>query len=121
MRALHLTAQDIAALIPPGDAFILVDDAYLFALQKQFGVEVTTGHHAIPFLERGGQYWGVPQDDTIAIQELERLRRSGARFIVFGWPAFWWPTYYTELHHYLCSEFRCVLQNDRVVIFDLRS
>jgi cyclopropane fatty-acyl-phospholipid synthase-like methyltransferase len=117
MRSLHLMAQDIAALIPPRDAFILVDDAYL---QQQIGVELTTGHRAIPFLERDVQYWAAPQDDTAAIQEFERLRRCGARFIVFGWPAFWWLDYYARLNEHLRSNYHCILENDRLVAFALQ-
>lgn len=110
---LHLTTQDIAALIPSGDTFILVD-------QEQFRSEVAAGRHVIPFLERDGHYWGPPPDDITAVRELERLRCSGAHFIVFGWPAFWWLDYYSELHRYLRSEFCCVLHNNRLVVFDLR-
>jgi SAM-dependent methyltransferase len=110
---LQLATQEIAALIPPGNTFILVD-------QEQFRSAVAVGHHVIPFLERNGHYWGPPPDSITAIRELERLRRFGAHFIVFGWPAFWWLDYYSALHSYLRSEFRCVLHNDRLVAFDLR-
>ena len=76
---------------------------------------------AVPFLERDGQYWGPPPDGDTGIQELERLRKLGADFIVFVWTAFWWLDYYAELHNYLRSRFRCVLENDRMVAFDLRT
>jgi hypothetical protein len=110
---LYLTVQDIAGVIPPGDTFILVD-------QAQFGSMITTGRHAIPFLEHDGRYWGPPQDDSTAISEIERLRHCGAHFIVFGWPAFWWLKYYTTFHRYLQAQFRCMLDNERLVIFDVR-
>ncbi len=113
-RRLYSSTQDIAALIPPGNTFVLVDD-------ELFGSMMTAGHRAIPFFERDGQYWGPPPDDTAAIRELERLRRSGATFIVFAWPAFWWLDYYSGLHQHLQARFRCVLENDRLIIFDLRS
>ncbi len=101
-------------LSPKGSNFILVDE-------DQFGIEVTTkGHHVIPFLGRDGRYWGPPPNDSSAIQKLERLRQSGATFVVFGWPAFWWLDYYSEFNKYLCSKFRCVLQNDRLIVFDMR-
>jgi hypothetical protein len=56
----------------------------------------------------------------MAIQELDRLRQCGASFIVLAWPAFWWFDYYSELHRHLRSEFLCVLENERLVVFDLR-
>ena len=53
-------------------------------------------------------------------QELERLRQSGASFIVFAWPAFWWLDHYRELADYARKNFRCVLRNPDLLIFDLR-
>jgi hypothetical protein len=66
-------------------------------------------------------YWGNPPDDETAIQEVERLRQSGFSFIVFGWPAFWWCDYYFRFYSYLREKYRCVLENDRLVVFGLRS
>ena len=109
----HAT-RDLAALISPGESFILVD-------QDLLREHLALGRHAIPFLERDGQYWGPPEDDSTATQELERLRRTGAKFIVFAWPAFWWLDFYSDFEQYLQSRFSCVLKNDRVVVFDLRA
>jgi hypothetical protein len=114
MEQLRLTRQELVSLIPLGECFILVDEA-------QWDAQVVEGWRVIPFLERNGQYWGSPADDHTAICEFERLRRSGPRFMVFGWPAFWWLDYFTELNRHLRSLFRCVLHNDRLVVFDLRS
>lgn len=113
MDRVNLATQELDTLVPPGEMFILVDE-------EQFGNSVGSGRQAIPFLERDGKYWGPPPDDVTAIRELERLRKSGANFVVFGWPAFWWLDYYAEMHDYLRSEYRCVLKNDRLVVFDLR-
>jgi glycosyltransferase involved in cell wall biosynthesis/SAM-dependent methyltransferase len=107
--------EEIEALIPPGETFILVDD------DQWGGGEVGGSRHPLPFLERDGQYWGAPPDDDTAIRELERLRRSGASFLAFAWPAFWWLDYYAELNQHLHATFRCALDNDRLVVFDLRS
>src|SRR6266508_1437155 len=110
---LHLAEEDIATVIPPGQAFILVDDGVL-------GHDIGVGRRAIPFLERDGRYWGRPSDGDAAIREFERSRGSGqVSFMVFTWPAFWWLDYYPELHRHLASAFRCVLRNDRVLAFDL--
>jgi GT2 family glycosyltransferase len=111
---LDLIAQDLQTIVRPGTVFVLVDD-------NQFRSSLSLDHHAIPFLERDGQYWGPPPDDATAIRELERLRQSGASFMVFAWPAFWWLDYYAALRQHLRSAFRCVLENDRLVVFDLRA
>ena len=62
---------------------------------------------------------GTPPDDPTAIGELERLRRSVASFMVFAWPAFWWLESCTSLREHRRSKFRCVLENERLVAFDL--
>ena len=109
---LEKAKQDLAALIPKGARFILVD-------QDEWGSDILADRSAIPFLEHDGQYYGVPSDDETAIREFERLRRTGAKFVAFGWPAFWWLDYYRGFGRYLYSKFRCVLKNDRLVAFDL--
>lgn len=107
-------ARSIVSFVPMGASFILVDedvwktDPFLF------------GRKRIPFLERDGLYWGRPPDDVVAIQELERLRQAGAELIVFAWSTFWWFDYYAGLHHHLRTGFRCLLENDSLVAFDLR-
>jgi SAM-dependent methyltransferase len=113
IQRLYLMSQEIAALIPPGDAFILID-------QGAFGNLFTPSYRAIPFLERGGQYWKLPPDDTAAIEELERLRRTGATSVVCAWPAFWWLDSYDGFNQYLRSHFRCSVNNERLLAFDLR-
>jgi glycosyltransferase involved in cell wall biosynthesis len=95
------------------ETFILVDESSL-------DPDVFARWKTIPFTEREGVYWGPPPDDDFAIKELERLRRAGASFIVFAWPAFWWLEHYAEFNRYLRSQFVCVLENDRLVVFDLR-
>jgi hypothetical protein len=83
LRQLYQAADDLRATIPPGEKFVLVDE-------EQIRTVLCSGYRAIPFLQRDGQYWGRPADDTTAIEELERLRTDGASFIAFAWPAFWW-------------------------------
>jgi glycosyltransferase involved in cell wall biosynthesis len=111
---LRRAIQEIAALIPPGDVFVLIDEG-------RWGTDETVaGRRRISFAERDGQYLGRPPDDETAIREVERLRQAGARFMAFGWPAFWWLDYYGALHAYLRSHFPCLLENERLVVFDLR-
>lgn len=110
---LQIALQDIATSIPADKTVILVDE-------NQWGFQILSEFRILPFVERSGQYWGPPSDDKTAISELERMRYCGADYIVFGWPAFWWLDYYSELRNYLSCTFHCILHNSRVIIFDLR-
>jgi SAM-dependent methyltransferase len=106
---------EIRELVPVGNAFILVND-------DQWGNEAElAGLRVIPFLEREGRYWGPPDNDQTAIRELERLRQAGASHIVFAWPSFWWLDYYNGLRNHLQSNFPCLLSNERLVVFGLKS
>ncbi len=87
--------------------------------EGQWGYDILGGRRAISMIERNGQFWGSPEDNKAAIQEFHLLQQSGANFIVFGWPAFWWIDYYSEFHRYLHSKFRCVLKNERIIVFNL--
>jgi glycosyltransferase involved in cell wall biosynthesis len=109
---LRRAVEELAAWVPPGEPFILVDNGI-------WGMDVRADRRPIPFLERNGRYWGPPPDDVTAIREFERLRRSGARFLVFAWPAFWWLHYYAGFHDHLRANFPCLLENERVVLFEL--
>jgi hypothetical protein len=109
------SAREIVAHVPRGASFILAGgdswktDPFL------------EGRRRIPFPGRDGEYWGNPADEASAVEELEALRRSGADFMVLAWPAFWWFDYYPGLGRYLRGQFPCVLENDRLVAFDLRA
>ncbi|MFN6531279.1 glycosyltransferase family A protein [Nostoc sp. ChiSLP03a] len=111
---LRIAMQEIASVIPAGKRLILVDE-------NQWSCEILPQYDALPFLEQDGQYWGAPLNDEIAIRELERMRQTGASFIVIAWPAFWWLDYYSGLRNYLSSNFCRVLDNSRLVVFDLWS
>ena len=107
--------QHIDDIIPAGETFILADG-------DGWGTdEFLAGRRRISFMEREGRYWGAPPDDDQAIGELERLRRLDLRFIVFAWPVYWWLEHYTEFRRYLFSNFQPVLQNDCLVVFDLKA
>lgn len=110
-RRLQQTKAELIRLIPSHESFILVDE-------EQIRGELP---HAstIPFMEREGRYWGPPPDDQSAIVELERLRGLGAKFIAFTWPAFWWLDHYSGLREHLRSHFRCIQENECLVVFDL--
>jgi SAM-dependent methyltransferase len=112
-RAL-LAVKEINSLIPTASTVLLVDD-------QQLGDSYFPAHTVVPFPEREGQYWGPPADDQSAVRELERLRQLGASSVVFAFPAFWWLDYYAGFHSYLRENHRCLLENDRLVAFDLQT
>lgn len=112
-RQVRLSAKEIEAIISKEETFILVDE-------NKLGKETFAKWRTIPFLEHEGQYWGLPADDSTAIRELERLRLSGANFIVFAWSSFWWFDHYCQFHYYLRSKFHCTQENDYFIIFNLQ-
>jgi glycosyltransferase involved in cell wall biosynthesis len=110
---LLLAKQDLAALVLPGESYILVNG-------DEWGdPQPVEDRRAVPFLERDGAYWGPPADDVAAIDEVERLRRQGASCIVFWWTCFWWLEHYSQFSRYLQSRFARPLDNDRLIAFDL--
>jgi lipopolysaccharide biosynthesis glycosyltransferase len=113
VKELYLARQELDRLIPPREQFILVDEATWYS-------DVVSPWRVIPFVEKDGEYCGPPSNDQTAIAELERLRNRGPSFMVFAWPAFWWLDYYQDFHAYLRSHFNCILENDLLVVFDLR-
>jgi hypothetical protein len=112
VRRLQKCRDALVRLIPPGMPFILVDD-------DQMRSDLPHAR-ALPFLEKNGKYWGPPADDATAIRELARLRRTGARYIAFTWPAYWWTEHYGEFYRHLCEKFRRVHEDDALLLFDLQ-
>jgi hypothetical protein len=105
--------SELRNVIAAGSTYLLVDE-------MQTNLSEDTERTPLPFLERDGQYWGRPQDDEQAIADLERLRHTrGVSHIVFAWPAHWWLDYYTGFAEYLNNRYGRVIQNERLVVFDL--
>ena len=115
-QLLQLAIRDIKKSIPAGATLILVNDDQWGNEERALG-----GYRIFPFLERDGQYWGPPADDRTALRELARLRQGGATHIVFAWSSFWWLDHYSGFHQHLRSACELVLENERLVIFRLRS
>jgi glycosyltransferase involved in cell wall biosynthesis len=117
IKRVYLASEELKSIIPEEETFILVDENQL----DSQGVRgnFLTGRRNIPFLEKEGEYWGPPPDDETAVIEIERLRQSGAKFIVFAWDAFWWLDYYQGFDKFLRSKYQCALENERLVVFAL--
>jgi glycosyltransferase involved in cell wall biosynthesis len=113
LERLLLAKQDLTALVSPGESYILVNG-------DEWGdPQPVEDRRAIPFLESEGVYWGPPADDAAAIDEVERLRRQGARYVVLWWTCFWWLEHYAQFSRYLQSRFTRSLDNERLIAFDL--
>lgn len=109
------TKSDLDSILPAVGLCVLVNDD-----QWENG-NIVEGRNVLPFLERDGEYWGPPPDDQTAIAELVRLRRQNdAAYIAFAWTAFWWLDHYPAFYAWLCSNAKCVLKNDRLIVFDIR-
>ncbi len=114
MHQLLAATAELASVVPPGESLVLVD-------QDAFGRGFAAGRRAVPFTEREGRYMGPPVDGAQAVAELLRLGAAGARFVVVGWPAFWWLEHYPELRAHLGGHFTCVLDTDRLKVFEALS
>jgi glycosyltransferase involved in cell wall biosynthesis len=111
---LDQAVREIEREIPQGEKIILVDD-------MTWGTGASlSGRTVIPFLEQRGEYAGPPENDVQAQAELERLRGDGAGYLVFSWPSFWWLEHYGNFYQALRLNHPCVLENDRLIIFDLK-
>ena len=104
--------RKIAAHIPAGETLILVD-------QDEWKLDEIQDRTLVPFLEKDGRYWGPPPSDKVALEELARLRKAGAKYIVICWPAFWWVDRYAKFYRYLQSNHSCIFESKSLVIFDL--
>jgi hypothetical protein len=110
-RLRNVTHQ-VQKLVPEGEKFLMVENG-------SWGMDKSVGRVPLPFLEKDGYYFGAPADDETAIAELERMRGEGAKFIVFGWPAFWWLEHYPQFGEYLKARFKDVRRDEDLIAFDL--
>ncbi len=112
---MNRTTRRLADAIPAGEAFIFIDEGV------HWPAESLAGRRVLGFTSSGEECWGPPADDAEAIRILHDLRRSSAaNFIAFAAPALWWLEHYDGFHECLRERFRCVLESEDVVVFDLR-
>src|SRR5687767_7002879 len=104
---------EVRSVVGPGDTLILMDE-------DQTNLLAGGPSRILPFVEKDGAYFGMPESDDHAVAELERLRGRGARYLVVAPPTFWALTYYKGLSEHLSGRYRRVLSNDRIMIYDLK-
>jgi hypothetical protein len=113
MHKLMEATHEFKEKVSPGKSFILID-------QEGFGEEFSTGRHKLFFTEKDGVYNGEPATDEKALEEVERLLNHGPDYLVIGWPSFWWTSYYTKFYQFVQTSFKCILENERLIIYDLK-
>ena len=97
----------VRTVVPPRTVVAVIsrgDDALL-------NLDDRTGWH-LPQAD-DGRYAGYhPADDAAAIEDLEALRRRGARFLVIPRTSMWWLTYYPGFHEHLQTRYRTLVRRD---------
>src|SRR5687768_8060644 len=111
-RLMDRVRRELAAAVRPGSRFLFVDDA------NWAEGAILPGREAIPFLERGGNYWGRPKDDESAVREFERLREAGLPYVVVAQPCFWWLDHFAGFRLHIESLYRRVVANDLLIVFE---
>ena len=74
-----------------------------------------------PFLDRDGRFTGSPADDATRDRELERLRGVGASYLIFRLVVGLVARALPRIARLRAQRFRCVLDDEHVVAFDLRA
>lgn len=114
VQQLDRAIEELDTNIPADVAAIIVDENQLA------NSAIHLNRAAMPFTELDGTYNGPPSDDAHAIRELERLRKAGAGYIAFAWPAFWWLDHYHGLAAHLRTRYTCVLESECWTVFDVQ-
>jgi len=114
IREVIIAKEEIVSVIPEGASFIIIDEA------RFGGSDCVAGRREFQFPEVNGEYGGLPGNSEEAIQEFKRLYSKGASYLVFAWMAFWWLDHYSDFGQYLKTRFHRILENDRLIVFDLR-
>lgn len=103
---------ELEELTARGGRAVLLDDG------DWFGTDVTDGLGLLPFPERSGVYLGYPTTDDDAVAEVDRVLDSGARWIVVGYPAFWWFDHLPGMAARLSERCRAVRDDDLLRVYE---
>ncbi len=113
MHLLIEAGQHFKNNIPAGKKVLLID-------QQGFGNSFAPNNKIVPFLEKNGNYWGIPENDETAAQELLRMINAGIEYIAVGFPCFWWLAYYPEFEKTLRQNTKSLTENHAVKLFRLK-
>ena len=99
----------LAASVPEGASTILISS-------DRQNARIVDRRLVLPFVEKAGQYWGLPPTDEEAIQELERLRGLGADFVAVSNSASWILGHYSGFTAHLRGRYSIVRDDDEYLI-----
>jgi hypothetical protein len=102
------------AVVAPGGAIVLVVSKGDDDLLK---LEGRTGWH-FP-RDDEGNYAGNPADSKEAITRLEALRATGAGYLLFPEPAFWWLEEYKGFKQHLDQRYTRIYSDEHCIIYQL--
>jgi hypothetical protein len=60
-----------------------------------------------------------PEDSATAIDQLEKLRKRGAQFLLLPSTMYWWFDHYSEFKHHLDTRYRVVVRQPDCAIYAL--
>ena len=113
LRNFVLAFDGLVDTVPRNETVVLVDN-------EDLGTAILPGRHVLSFQEHDGDYQGLPDDAPHAIEQLARMRAAGAGMLVLAFSGFWWLDTYPDLFEHLRAHHHCLLDNDQLVVFDLR-
>ncbi|MEO5903478.1 MAG: sulfotransferase family protein [Gemmatimonadaceae bacterium] len=107
-------SADICTVVSDDEPVIIIDHDGLANF-------LAASRRVVRFGERSGRYWGLPADDSEAIDDLERQRTDGrAGFLAVSMSSLWFLDKFAGFADYLRSRYPCVLTSERLMVFDLR-
>lgn len=111
-RKLVTAKVAIESVIPPGADFVMIGEDFWLGTWSD-------GRRSLPLVLRNGEAWDAPENDAMAISELQLREEAGATHLVLPWPSFWWLEYYGSFFTHLRASSSCVFTNDQLIIFEL--
>lgn len=113
MQSLRALDDVIRRVVPPGDAFVIIDDGQFYGI-------VGEGRRPVPFVNRDGQYWGPPADSEAAIAEwIATYENESPTRLVVAFNATWWLDHYDGFASFLRESFAVVTDDAAAMVFDL--
>jgi GT2 family glycosyltransferase len=115
-RSMCQRFRDFVHELVPSDAHVIVVSRGDEELVKLNGC---TAEH-FPQAPDGRYAGHHPEDSASAVDELERLRASGARYLLLPQSALWWLDHYSEFYRHLENHYREIARRSDVgLIYEL--